>query len=90
MTNPLPVVGMNVDSGSKRQSIIESRPVSTKIRVAAIALYDYEAQTDDELTIRENDELEVIETSEPGWAVVRNIKTGREGSVPESYIEVKF
>jgi hypothetical protein len=88
MTNPLPVVGMNLENNSRPQSYVESRPVSTKINIPAIALYDYEAQTDDELSIRENDSLEVIDKSEPGWALVRNVKTGKEGSVPETYIEV--
>lgn len=56
----------------------------------AVALYDYEASNNEELTIRENDNLIVLDDSDPEWTLVKIVsKKGGEGLVPASYIQVK-
>jgi len=57
----------------------------------AVALYDYEATDGDELTISENDNLMVLDDSDPDWVKVRLISKngGGEGMVPRTYIEIK-
>ncbi|XP_071500036.1 uncharacterized protein [Diadema antillarum] len=58
-------------------------------QVKCTAIFDYTAQRDDELTIREKDVLELIEESEgDGWVKARN-QRGEVGYVPENYIEVE-
>ncbi|KAH9031363.1 SH3 domain-containing protein [Lactarius pseudohatsudake] len=54
----------------------------------AAALYDFQAQGDDELTVAEGDALWIIEQEGDEWWKCRNIK-GDEGVVPASYIEVR-
>jgi hypothetical protein len=54
----------------------------------AVALFDYDAATDEELTIREKDKLDVIDCSDVDWWLVRHIGKKGEGLVPKSYIEV--
>lgn len=52
-----------------------------------VAMYDFDAQGDDELTIREGDELWVIDdVSSNEWWKIR--KGNDEGVVPAAYIEV--
>ncbi|KAI8820880.1 uncharacterized protein EV422DRAFT_67014 [Fimicolochytrium jonesii] len=59
-------------------------------RKIAIALYEYEATNEEELTIKENDNLLVLDDSDEEWWFVRLIsKKGREGLVPASYVELK-
>lgn len=53
----------------------------------AIALYDFEAQGDDELTVAENEALILVEKETDDWWKVRNA-SGQEGVVPASYVEV--
>jgi actin cytoskeleton-regulatory complex protein SLA1 len=53
----------------------------------AYALYDFQAQGDDELTVAEGDALWIIEQDGDEWWKCRNVK-GEEGVVPASYIEV--
>ena len=55
--------------------------------VSAIALYDFSADGEDELTVHENEELLVIERDGDDWWKCRNAK-GKEGVVPASYLEV--
>ena len=52
-----------------------------------VALYDFDAQGDDEVSIREGDELWIIDdVSSEEWWKVR--KDDEEGVVPASFIEV--
>ncbi|TPX48253.1 hypothetical protein SeLEV6574_g02148 [Synchytrium endobioticum] len=58
----------------------------------AVAIYDYVAKTNEELSIQENENLMVLDDSDPEWIKVRIIsKGGRagEGLVPYNYIEYK-
>ncbi|PWZ03492.1 hypothetical protein BCV70DRAFT_155088 [Testicularia cyperi] len=52
----------------------------------AIALYDFEAQGDDELSVAENEHLVILEKENDEWWKVRN-DSGQEGVVPASYVE---
>ena len=53
----------------------------------AFALYDFNADGDDELSVREGERLMVIERDGDEWWKCRN-SDGAEGVVPASYIEV--
>jgi hypothetical protein len=54
----------------------------------AVALYDFQAQGDDKLTVAEGDALWVIEQEGDEWRKCRNVN-GSEGVVPASYVEVR-
>ena len=52
-------------------------------------LYEFMAQADDEVSVAVDDEVLVIDdTQSAEWWVVRRLKTGKEGSVPSSYVEI--
>ncbi|EJT97499.1 hypothetical protein DACRYDRAFT_119198 [Dacryopinax primogenitus] len=56
---------------------------------SAIATYDFEAQSEDELTVREGDALVVVDrVSSEDWWKCRNDR-GQEGVVPRSYVELE-
>ena len=55
----------------------------------AVALYDFQAQGDDELSVAEGHALWIIEQDGDEWWKCRNVD-GSEGVVPASYVEVKF
>ena len=55
----------------------------------AVALYDFQAQGEDELSVAENDALWIIEQEGDEWWKCRNV-SGSEGVVPASYVEVRF
>ncbi|KAH9954230.1 hypothetical protein BC827DRAFT_1386878 [Russula dissimulans] len=52
----------------------------------AVALYDFRAQGEDELTVAEGDALWIIEQDGDEWWKCRNVE-GNEGVVPASYVE---
>ncbi|XP_030360715.1 tyrosine-protein kinase ITK/TSK [Strigops habroptila] len=53
-----------------------------------MAIYDYEAQNPQELTLQCNEEYYVIDSSEEHWWLIQD-KNGHEGYVPSSYLVEK-
>ncbi|XP_009986255.1 PREDICTED: tyrosine-protein kinase ITK/TSK [Tauraco erythrolophus] len=53
-----------------------------------MAIYDYEAQNPQELTLQYNEEYYVIDSSEEHWWLIQD-KNGHEGYVPSSYLVEK-
>jgi actin cytoskeleton-regulatory complex protein SLA1 len=52
-------------------------------------LYDFKAAGDDEVSVKVDDEVIVIEDSKSSeWWMVRRIKNGKEGVVPSNYVEI--
>lgn len=54
----------------------------------AVALYDFNADGEDELTVKEGENLTVLERDGEEWWKCRNAE-GLEGVVPASYLEVR-
>lgn len=74
-----------------RQHGLPPRKVSfvTPVGKSATALYDFDAQGDDELTVREGERLFVLDdTSDDDWWKCSRDSNGEEGVVPASYIEL--
>jgi len=47
-----------------------------------IAIYDYEAQNDDEISLTKNDPLLICTNFEDGWTIGKNCKTDQVGFFP--------
>ncbi|XP_044766404.1 protein nervous wreck isoform X3 [Coccinella septempunctata] len=86
-----------VDWGTEDASAVEDNSsdiqrdsiVSSSSLLKCTALYSYTAQNPDELTIIENEQLEVVgEGDGDGWLKARNYR-GEEGYVPHNYLDVE-
>jgi len=51
------------------------------------AIYDYEAQDSDEVSICENDIIFDVEILDEGWAMGTVQRTGKRGMIPSNYIQ---
>ena len=51
------------------------------------AMYDYEAQDNDEVSIREYDTIVDVEILDEGWAMGTVESTGQRGMIPSNYIQ---
>jgi hypothetical protein len=51
-----------------------------------IVLFDYEKATSDDMTIKKNDHLVMIDKSNQDWWLVKNLRTMETGYVPFNYI----
>jgi actin cytoskeleton-regulatory complex protein SLA1 len=72
------------DVAEQSESLGDADPVEGDV---ATALYDFDADGEDELSVKEGDRLLVLEGEGDEWWKVRN-ERGAEGVVPASYVEV--
>lgn len=61
-------------------------PPSTITSKVFVALYDYEARTDEDLSFRKGEHLEIIDDTQGDWWLARSKQTKREGYIPSNYI----
>ncbi|KAI8799952.1 hypothetical protein BJ742DRAFT_745660 [Cladochytrium replicatum] len=73
-------------TNSPNNTIGRSQPSASNTS-RAVAQFGYEAQADNELTVREKEELDVLGEDTDGWIKVRTTN-GKEGYVPTSYIKI--
>lgn len=52
-----------------------------------MALYDYDAADDDEVSFQENDTITNLETVDEGWVMGTVERTGQRGMIPANYLE---
>lgn len=77
------------ESANGTTSAAPDAPASNEPIFKCTALYSYTAQNPDELTIVENEQLEVVgEGDGDGWLRARNYR-GEEGYVPHNYLDVE-
>uniref|UniRef100_A0A3P9HVQ8 Tyrosine-protein kinase n=1 Tax=Oryzias latipes TaxID=8090 RepID=A0A3P9HVQ8_ORYLA len=51
-----------------------------------IALYDYEARTEDDLSFKKGDKLQILNSTEGDWWDARSLTTGCSGYIPSNYV----
>ncbi|XP_037237578.1 tyrosine-protein kinase Fgr isoform X3 [Falco naumanni] len=51
-----------------------------------IALYDYEARTEDDLTFQKGEKFHIINNTEGDWWEARSLSTGTTGYIPSNYV----
>lgn len=54
----------------------------------AVALYDYEKQTEEELSFKESQQFNIYDLSDPDWVLVGNSAGTEFGFIPSNYIEI--
>jgi len=57
-------------------------PISNSNNLTYTCSYPYEPKLDDELELRVNDKVKILEEFEDGWMKAMNITTGKEGMAP--------
>lgn len=54
--------------------------------ITFVALYDYEARTEDDLTFVKGDKFHIINNSEGDWWEARSLRSGETGYIPSNYV----
>ena len=81
---------LNNQAPEERPPELPAEPVQSDIKVY-IALYDYDARTDEDLSFNKGDYLEVkAENCQFDWWTATSRSTGKTGYIPNNYVaEVK-
>ena len=61
---------------------------SDEINLRAIAIFDFTPENDNEVRLREGQEIWVLYRHGQGWLVAEDPETGENGLVPEEYVEI--
>lgn len=51
-----------------------------------VALYDYDARTNEDLTFRKGERLQVIDNNDGDWWLAKSLVTHKEGYIPSNYV----
>ncbi|NXI05346.1 YRK kinase, partial [Pachycephala philippinensis] len=51
-----------------------------------VALYDYEARTEDDLTFQKGEKFHIINNTEGDWWEARSLSSGATGYIPSNYV----
>ncbi|RCK55035.1 Actin cytoskeleton-regulatory complex protein SLA1 [Candida viswanathii] len=71
-------------SGLVPSTYIQEAPVIK----TATALYDYEKQTDEELSFKENEKFYIYDLNDPDWILVGDVTKLKFGFIPSNYINL--
>ena len=63
-----------------------SQPETTSNHPLYVGLYDYNSQTDNEISFKKNDLMYIISIDEGDSWYARIMDSGREGYIPRSYV----
>ena len=64
-------------------------PLAPPQEPLAVALFDFQTDSEDTLSMREGERFRVIEPDLDGWTNVQRIEDGVQGYVPTAYIEIQ-
>lgn len=51
-----------------------------------VALYDYDARTDEDLSFRKGEHLEILNDTQGDWWLARSKRSRQEGYIPSNYV----
>ena len=51
-----------------------------------VALYDYEARTNEDLSFKKGERMEITNNTDGGWWQAKSLSSGRDGYIPSNYV----
>lgn len=78
------------DSSPYSQRYEDSPQSSRVINLRAIALFDFTPENDNEIELYEGQSVWITYRHGQGWLVAEDVELGRNGLVPEEYVEFVF
>ena len=58
----------------------------TSVGPEFIALFDYDKRTNEDLSFRKGERLEILNYQEGDWLLARSLDTGLKGYIPRNYV----
>lgn len=80
-------VGAVNDVNGKGQALSASSSVSSKhSNKIVIALYNYFANDEGDLSFRKGDRLQIIDDTDPDWWLAKHLASNQKGYIPMNYV----
>lgn len=58
----------------------------TKGITVFIALYDYDARTNEDLSFKKGERLQVVDNTDSDWWLAKSLATHKDGYIPSNYV----
>ncbi|ENN74685.1 hypothetical protein D910_09592 [Dendroctonus ponderosae] len=74
-----------------RPAVVSPEPeqaITARTDRTFIALYDYDARTDEDLSFRKGEHLEILNDTQGDWWLARSKRTRQEGYIPSNYVAI--
>lgn len=68
------------------QMVVQPPPMVTGGVLTFIGLYDYDARTNEDLSFKKSERLQIVNNTDGDWWLARSMVTGREGYIPSNYV----
>ncbi|KAH8415865.1 hypothetical protein KR222_002303 [Zaprionus bogoriensis] len=81
----MPMPGQPAEQIRPVPQIPESDAANANAKIF-VALYDYDARTDEDLSFRKGEHLEILNDTQGDWWLARSKKTRQEGYIPSNYV----
>lgn len=78
--------GPRYNSTPQTQPSVKNVPPPVNPMKLYVALYDYEARTNEDLSFKKGTQLEILNDTQGDWWYARSLTTGKEGYIPSNYI----
>ncbi|KAK9372598.1 uncharacterized protein V1513DRAFT_384424 [Lipomyces chichibuensis] len=75
-------------AGGEQEYFFSVASVEDEIHGRAVALFDFEPENDNEVALKEGQEIWISYRHGQGWLVAQDPATGESGLVPEEYVEI--
>ncbi|KAF2347906.1 SH3 domain [Trinorchestia longiramus] len=72
--------------GGTPSALPDTESNSTLAGKIFVALYDYDARTDEDLSFKKGEHLEILDDTQGDWWFARSRGTKREGYIPSNYV----
>ncbi|CAH0550581.1 unnamed protein product [Brassicogethes aeneus] len=79
--NPIPTSTSEIP----RPTQVNTEPDQPNSRIF-VALYDYDARTDEDLSFRKGEHLEILNDTQGDWWLARSKRSRVEGYIPSNYV----
>ncbi|VDD80455.1 unnamed protein product [Mesocestoides corti] len=82
-------IGASIDTRKFQRHLFgDPRSASSELSNRLVAIFDYNARTDEEVSLRKGDSMLVLNDSDAEWWFVEHCRTLEKGYVPSSYVAV--
>ena len=78
-----PIASVTAPNGRSRHDPASSH---TSVTHVLVALYDYDARTQEDLSFRKGERLELINRPDGEWWEARSLTTNQRGFIPSNYV----
>ena len=82
----IPTLSLSNDSNGPENHLMANLNMGTSNAKVFVALYDYDARTDEDLSFKKGEQLMIVNDTQGDWWYAKSKSTKLEGYIPSNYV----